>query len=288
MKYTILSGHTGIHGSLMNLLDLADYLVRRGHEIDFICLDRFHLATNLKKSIRNYKLGNVYDKQTLVCGGIKTSGVILKREETIITDFKSLISWPHPINCKKLVILDNVELSYHLDGVIIDFYPKDIGDIRTVLARHGYKDHIFCMPPSNLNKFRVKYPDLNSRIFYKKINIEALCTAKMTNNGQAFYRGDEPPEGILELMPKPEKLDDLTKVFNYSSYIYYRRADRAFYEQFGRLIFEFIILNKNVYFFDKPLYKKDGLNDYWTYYGKDRDWIIDKMLHDYEDAPWED
>ena len=288
MKYTILSGHTGIHGSLMNLLDLQDYLIRRGHEIDFICLDRFHLQTNLKRTIRQYKIGKVYDKETLTCRGIKTSGVVLKRNEIIITDFKSLISWPHPINCKKLVILDNVELSYHLDNIVIDFYPKDIGDIRKVLAQHGYKDHIFCMPASNLKKFRIKYPDLNSQIFYKKINIEALCTAKMGDNGKAFFRGDDSPAGILDLIPVPDKLDDLTQVFNYNSYVYYRRADRAFYEQFGRLVFEFIILNKNVHFFDKPFQKKDGLNDYWNFYGKDRDFIIDKMLDDYKDAPWED
>jgi hypothetical protein len=287
MKYNILSGHTGIHGSLMNLLDLTDYLVRKEHDVDFICLDRFHLETNLKKTNRRYKLGNVFDKETLTLRKMKTSGVVIKRDEIIITDFKSLISWPHPIICKKLIILDNAELSYHLDGIVIDFYPKDIGDIRKVLAQHKFQDHMFCMPPSNIDKFRTRYPDLNSRVFFKKINIEALCTAKMSDNGKAFYRGDNPPEGISELIPPPARLDDLTKVFNYNSYVYYRRADRAFYEQLGRLIFEFIILNKNVHFFDKPFYKKDGLNDYWEYYGEDRDFIIDEMLKDYEDAPWD-
>ena len=289
MKYTILSGHTGIHGSLMNLLDLADYLTRQKHEIDFVCLDRYHLADKLKQTVRKYKLGNIYDidSQFYEKGNIVAKGRIVKRNETIITDFKSLISWPEMIICNKLIILDNAELSYHLNGTIIDFYPKDIGDIRNILKKHNYNDHIFCMPPCNFDKFTQKYPDLNARIFFKKINIEALCTARASDNGKFFYRGDSPPAGLLKLAPKPVQLDDLTQIFNYSGYVYYRRRDRAAYEQLGRMIFEFIIFDKRVYFYDKPDAENDGLNDYWKHYGNgDRDTIIEMMLEPYEDAPW--
>ncbi len=291
MKYTILSAHTGIHGSLMNLLDLTDYLIRQGHDVDFVCMDRYYLSDNLlKQTVRKYKLGNIYDVNTVVYekANILSGARIIRLNETVITDFKSLISWPKSIICEKLVILDNSELSYHLNNTVIDFYPKDIGDIRTVLEKHTYNDHIFCMPPSNFEQFTQRYPDLNARIFFKKINIEALCTARPSDNGKFFYRGDAPPKGLLKLAPEPVLLDDLTQMFKYSGYIYYRRRDRAAYEQLGRMIFEFIIFNKRVYFYDKPDSENDGLADYWRYYHNgDRDYIIEMMLEPYKDAPWE-
>ena len=230
MRYTVVSAHKGMHGSFMNLLDVADYLIRQGHEVDFVCLSMIEFCDTRKLSLRKYQLQRIYDIKTLDftrLTGIAleiqndpkklSNGNVFRRNETVITDFKSLISWPTTIICNKLVILDNAELSYHLNGTVIDFYPKDIGDIRTVLKRHNYKDHIFCMPPCNYDQFTQRYPDLNARIFFKKINIEALCTARASDNGKFFYRGHNPPEGLLKLAPTPVLLDDLTQMFNYKN-----------------------------------------------------------------------
>ena len=54
------------------------------------------------------------------------------------------------------------------------------------------------------------------------------------------------------------------------------------------MVFEFIILGKLIHFLDAPADEPDDLRDYWNHYGKgDRDTIIEMMLEDYKEPPWE-
>ena len=108
---------------------------------------------------------------------------------------------------------------------------KDIDSLHDVLYRHKFTEHVFCMPLSNLEVFNGRYHDLNAIEFYKKINIDALATVKTSNNGKFFYRGPA-PEMMIKSKPI-ELLGDLTRMFEYAGYVYYRRADRAGHEQLG-------------------------------------------------------
>ena len=65
MKYTIVSAHRGIHGSFLNLLDLTDYLIRRGNKVDFVCLDIKEFYYRLAQTVRDCKLQDIYDLKTL-------------------------------------------------------------------------------------------------------------------------------------------------------------------------------------------------------------------------------
>ena len=98
------------------------------------------------------------------------------------------------------------------------------------------REKIFLMPPSNFKLFKEIYPDLNASIFFKKINLDSLKTIK----------------------PNDPYFDhDL---------VYKRREEVMWHEQFGRRVFEFILLGKKIYFGNDPLMIKDGFSDYLWYY----------------------
>jgi len=287
-KISIVSKHKGCHGSFLNLLDFQDYLIRQGIEVDFYTDSIDEFTRNLLKTKRQYKLGKIFQFAPDL-------GEINCYNHNVVTDFKTLCVLPNKIRCKKLTIFDNAELTYHLRGITIWFYPIDIKDIRKRLFWHDFMDYIFLMPPSDHWRFSQKYPDLRADIFFKKINVDVLKTIKCKNNKKQFFRIEDgsgeaanyvaledPTNRILEEFPYAEKLTDLTKAFDYGTYIYYRRKDRAYLEQFGRLIFEFLLLNKGVVFFDEPCSREDGLCDYWEEYKDD----VFKMEKDYEEKPW--
>jgi hypothetical protein len=85
-------------------------------------------------------------------------------------------------------------------------------------------------------------------------------------------------------------------IFDYKGLIYYRRRKFYYHEQFGRLIFEFIVLGKEVHFIDDPFLIEDGLTDYLRHYEIEFDKrkiitssnkLIQKMEEPYETKPWD-
>lgn len=282
----MVSDHRDINGSPINLLDFQDYLIRQNHDVIFYTFHKWNFENIISNSLRKYKIGDVK----------VIRDVIVHRKCNVVTDFMSLVNINAPIICENLIVFDNAELSYHLNGITNFFYKKDVGDLRKVLQKHRFKEVVFLMPKVNYDKFIVKYPNIPSSIFYKKINIQALLTVPFSDNKRWFFRGekdDNEPEGIIDYFNRSKSVDrlkddGLKKMFDYYGYIYYRRKDRSGFEQFGRSIFEFLIMGKRVHYFDNPNDVDDGLKDYWNHYGKgDKDIIRTMMSEDYKYKPWE-
>ena len=73
------------------------------------------------------------------------------------------------LDCEKFIIIDNNELSYHLNNVKeAKFFHKHL-NINNLIESHQYKEILFLFPPSNVSKFKEQYPDLNARVFFKSI-----------------------------------------------------------------------------------------------------------------------
>lgn len=286
MKIIIVSDHRDINGSPINLLDFQDYLVNQLYDVVFYSFHKWNFDTIISNSLRKYKIGKV---KTI-------RDVIVHRRCNVVTDFMSLVNIKAPIICKKLIVFDNAELSYHLNGITNFFYKEDIGDLRKVLEKHRFSKVLFLMPKCNYEKFKIKYPDLPADIFYKKINIQALLTVPFSDNNRWYLRLERDrnePKQILDILERSSMTDgligdDLQKMFDYKGYLYYRRKDRSGIEQFGRSIFEFLIMGKQIHYIDHPTKVNDGLKDYWNHYGSGaRETIIKMMSKNYNYRPWE-
>ena len=289
-KIAIVSNHKGISGSPVNLLDFTDYLVNRLYDVTFWCYNRWYLKDIIDDSLRKYRTGEV-----------KQFGpVIIESRKNVVTDFVTLTTLAPAISCKKLIVFDNAELSYHLNGITNFFYPNDIGDLRRVLDKHHFTDVMFLMPKINYDKFKVKYPDIPATIFHKKINIQALLTVPLSDNKRWFFRGERDnnePQAIIDCQYRfdqdntvVDRLKDkgILDMFKYHGYIYYRRKDRSGFEQFGRTLFEFLIMGKDIHYIDHPNDVDDGLKEYWNHYGKgDKEIVRIMMSEDYDYKPWE-
>lgn len=278
-EITFLTNHKGIQGSYLNHLDLQQYLKdQEGYKIKFYCENVKKLYEVIKLSRRNYTFNK---------GEIK----ILKKEliflNTVITDFKTLITLFHEKNyiiAKKVIIMDSIELTYHLKDMKDARFYYDI-DINKLVKQFYANEIIFLMPPSNYKIFKEKYPNLNAQIFFKNINFNILKTVKYQNQEVFFYRWDTTDEkdndikkifgdNCISYLPKwtlknnrrvPLKYNESKFIFNYQNLIYRRRKYLEYQEQFGRLIFEYILLGKTVYFLNEP-YTDDGLTDYLKYF----------------------
>ena len=286
-KIAIISNHKGISGSPVNLLDFTDYLVNRLFDVKFWCYNRWYLKDIIDDSCRKYRTGEVVQFN---------NNVIIQSRKNVVTDFVTLVTLDPAISCRKLIVFDNAELSYHLNGITNFFYPKDIGDIRKFLDKHHFSDVMFLMPKINYYKFKDKYPDIPATIFHKKINIQALLTVPFSDNKRWFYRGERDnnePQAILDYQDRSTVVDrlkdkNILNMFKYHGYIYYRRKDRSMFEQFGRTLFEFLILGKDIHYLDHPNDVDDGLKEYWNHYGKGDKEIVRKMMsEDYDYRPWE-
>jgi len=308
-KIIFITHHMGTQGSFLNHLDLQQYLKDvEGYEIKFYCENVKRLFDVIKTSKREYKFKK---------GEIK----ILKNEdivefgETIITDFKTLINLKNRkinIICEKLLIMDCIELTYHLKEIKNARFYYDV-DIRD-LIRHAYaKEVIFLMPPNNCLLFHKKYPELTCLRFFKHINVDVLNTIKYKNLDGYFYRWDVeenddrikkefgsecfsyPPTWTTNALGSkvPLKYNEADHIFNYKNLIYRRRSYLAYEEQFGRLIFEYILLGKTVYFLNEK-HTEDGLSDYLKHFDikfngnkiittKEE---LEKRMRSYEFRPW--
>lgn len=281
-----------MNGSTIGLLDFSQYLKYfENKEIKFLSR-KISLCMNvIKNSYRPYKID--YLNKIREINYIK---------DVVITDFKSLATLFNDkkrIVADKIVVMDNLELTLFLnDREEAAFYP-DI-DLYDCLDFHKSKEVIFLMPRSNKKIFDSRYPDLKSQEFYKKIHIPLLKNISIKNNGKMFFRShnfynlenigylnissfikDKYPDAI-ELNIKSNE-----NVFDFKGHIYTKKPEVYYYEQFGRLIFEFILLNKEVHWFDDPYMYNDGLKDYIDYYSLNKEQIEYMMMQKYEVRPWE-
>jgi len=268
----------GTQGSYLNHLDIQQHLKdREGYKIKFYCENVKRLYEIINNTKRSYVLGK---------GEIK----ILKKEiiepGIVITDFKTLISAKELgiyVICKKLLVMDSIELTYHLKDMKYARFFNEV-DLYETLRNFYTKETIFLMPPNNYKIFKNKYPDLNAEVFFKNINIDMLNTIKYENKNEYFFRWDDDkkyskllidkfgkgfsfePDWIIKNGVKvPLKYNESNHLFNYKTFIYRRRKYLEYQEQFGRLIFEYILLGKTVQFFNEP-YTDDGLTDYLKHF----------------------
>ena len=139
-----------------------------------------------------------------------------------------------------------------------------------------------------------------------------LNTLKHENRDGYFYRWDDlkgyqelveskfgegvnyEPDWKLKLGRKiPVKYNEINHIFDYKELVYRRRKYLEYQEQFGRLIFEYILLGKTVHFLNEP-YTDDGLTDYLRHFDIEfnnrtivttKDELTEKMKK-YENGPW--
>jgi hypothetical protein len=292
-KIFILSNHRFLNGSSVNLLDFQQYLKDvEGYNVTYICDEKIINRDLIKLTHRNYnfdRLDNIKDV-TLIKG-------------CLITDFKTLCSSfinKKRIVADKCVIIDNIELSFYLNGWSNNHLYFNI-DIYECLNYHKLKDVIFLMPPSNKILWDKKYNDLKSYVFYKKIHLNLLRKIKTFNNGKLFFRSFnfynvsdvvdyvDISNVIKEKYPNSVELsvNENKDIFNFDGYIYNKKPEVYYYEQFGRLIFEYILLNKKIYWFDNPYEYNDGLKDYLNYYSENKEQVEYMMSNKYEEKFWE-
>jgi len=227
---SIVSTNFRMSGGLLNHLDTYAFLRSLHPTYYYLDMGEAPIWDMLMQTKRNYDLKYP----------VKIDGPI--EDEIIITDFRGLIvlnNEGYQLNCKKLVVMDCLELTYHLNEMhdAIDwFFWFDFSyadSIYKYLKFQCFEDIVFLMPPSNYNKFFFKYPELKAQVFFKKINVDVLGSMR---------------SGIIE--------DCLT---------YKRRPEVSFHEQFGRRIFEHILMGSTVYC-EGYADKEDGLCDYLAYY----------------------
>jgi len=311
MKQAVFIVHQmGTQGSYLNHLDLQQYLKdREGYKIKFYCENVKKLYEVIKNSRRSYKLG---------AGEVKILRKEIIEPDLVFTDFKTLIMakklglW---VICKKLIVMDSIELTYHLKGMKGARFYYAV-DVEEALKSFYTQETLFLMPQNNYDIFTKRYPNLNAKVFYKNINVDMLKTLKHDNKFGYFYRWDDlngyqdlvtgkfgpygkcyEPDWKLKMGRKiPLKYNEVAYIFDFKELVYRRRKYLEYQEQFGRLIFEYILLGKTVYFLNEP-HTDDGLTDYLNHLDiqfnssnkiiTTKNELYEKMKL-YEDKPWED
>lgn len=297
----------GTQGSYLNHLDLQEY-IKRDHNIRFYCEDKDRLFQTIKNTRRNYQFedGEVLELQKEIV-----------EYESVITDFKSLLmlhSLGYFVVCRHMIVMDSIELTYNLKEMKnARFYiEKPIDEV----IKQVYADKVtFLMPPCNYEIFIKKYPKLNAKIFFKNINISILDTLQFENRDGYFFRWDDCKGYDLAIKDKfgddghnfepdwkfrmgrriPLKYNEVDHLFDYKTLVYRRRKYLEYQEQFGRLIFEYILLGKDVVFAEEP-YANDGLTDYLRHFNikfdgnkitTTKEELREKMK-EYSEKPWEE
>lgn len=249
------------------------------NNIVFYCKDQNFLEYAIKQSNRAYK---IFNKET-----IKYNSSIT--DDIIFTDFKGLVTLKKfniHINCYKFYIFDCLELTLHLKKMEAVFY-NDQHSILELLSLHYFNKCNFLFPESNKFDFITQYPNLPYTIFYKKINYSLLKNMEFKSIDKSFYRQDRDQCNIQEFLYKKfptHTLISLPKeneieLFDYKNLIYFKKQYALKYEQFGRIVFEYLLLNKNVYFYDNPFDYNDGLLSYLKYYNISIDPLSYKAIY---------
>jgi len=309
MKKAVFVVHQmGTQGSYLNHLDLQQYLKdHEGYKIKFYCENVKKLYDVIKNSRRSYEIG---------AGEVKVLRKDIIEPDLVFTDFKTLIMAKQLglfVICRKLIVMDSIELTYHLKDMNYARFYYQV-DVYQALRHFFAEEVLFLMPPNNHKLFKKKYPDLNSEVFYKHINVDMLKTLQFENRPGYFYRWDDlkgyedlvkgkfgndgfnyEPDWKLKMGRKiPLKYNEVDHIFDYEALVYRRRKYLEYQEQLGRLIFEYILLGKSVYFLDEP-YTDDGLTDYLKHFNIrfSKNMIIttkeelENKMRIYTDKPWE-
>jgi len=280
MKQAVFITHQmGTQGSYLNHLDFQQYLKdHEGYKIKFYCENVKKLYEVIKNTRRDYQVG---------AGEVKVLRKEIIEPDLVITDFKTFITAKALglfVICRHLIVMDSIELTYHLkDMRAARFYHY--ADLYESMRCFFTEKVTFLMPQNNYDIFKEKYPDLNAEVFYKNINVDMINTISCDNRPGYFYRWDDSkgyqdevkeqfgdrifnyePDWKLKMGRKiPLKYNEVNHIFDFESLIYRRRKYLEYQEQFGRLIFEYILLGKTVYFAAEP-FTDDGLTDYLRYF----------------------
>lgn len=292
MRVNVIADHRSIQGSYMNLIDFQQYLREvENVEVHFFTNDKDELQRVLKKSMRSYKFDEI----------IPFKDIIISAKYPVVTDFKTLCSTyktKKRIFTNKMVVFDNLELSLFLnDGFDAYFHPNVTMD--EILEWHKYSEILFLMPKCNKEVFEKKYPHLPCQEFYKKLYVPKVDEIEVGDNGRNFYRvnnyydlpqidGINIDDEIKKVYPNADGLSihDGIKAFEYSGYIYTKKQETNYWEQFGRTIFEFLVLGKEILWYDDPFQYKDGLRDYLIHYSDDGKIIREMMSEPYQEKFW--
>lgn len=298
-----LSYHRNVHGSVMNMLDLQQYLVDvENKKILFHCYDIEEMKDIVNKSKRKY-FSNI-EKQKF----INFHRYIYNPGKVVITDLESLHRWywsdqTCKIKCKRLLVFDNVILTFHLKKIKpYDHFLQMKIKLEQLLQNHEIEEVIFLMPPSNIEDFRNQYPNFIALPFYKKIYVPMLNEIRTENKDGYYYRwglgsiNEEKIKKDFDNIYTTDIDEEYDEMFKYKNFIYARREHIMKVEQFGRFIFESILLGKNVYFLNEEEKNiQDGLRDYLKYYEIKFDGnkitttseeLKNKMVQPYDLQPW--
>lgn len=307
-KIAFVVHQMGTQGSYLNHLDLQQYLKdNEGYRVVFYCENVKKLYEVIESTRRDYKIGK---------GEVKVIRKEILEPQVVVTDFKTLIMAEQLklfVMCKKLLITDSIELTYYLKNMRDARFYYDF-DIHKALRSFYAAETTFLMPPNNYYLFKEKHPDLDAKIFFKKINVNMLNTIKFENRDGYFFRWDDCKgyedlvkdsfgDGGVNFEPKwklrgrwkiPLKYNEIDHIFDYKSLVYRRRKYLEYQEQFGRLIFEYILMGKTVHFLDQP-FTDDGLTDYLNHYDIKFDGNkvtttkeeLENKMQVYNDKPWE-
>jgi len=239
-----VSTHNGISGSLINALDYGNYLCTKGFKIGI--LDYLGFIKNLKLSKREYS--NITPDKLEIIKNIDVNILVL--------DYISLINLTKmgmSIKCKTLIVFDCLELTFHLRGISHELYISERIDELPI----QYETIQFNVTPFIYDDFKKMYPKIQVKKYLKKIDVKALKTIKTIDNGKSFCRVPNKDVEFIKDMT-------LQNIFNYNTFYYFTRENFSLQEQFGRIIFEFKLLGKNVIIdkiYDNGL--KNYLDEYW-------------------------
>jgi hypothetical protein len=281
MKKYIISLHSGISGSFINMLDYSNYLCKNfNYKLYWINGRNDNFYSLYKQTFREYKNLQFIKFQ-------RTRKIITATN--IVTDFVSLIKLKRDkyfINCKNLYVLDNLELILFLrkikDNIHISRFENFIWKYETLFDFFnsiGHYDNLkFMITPFILKEFNLQNTDKEKFIpYYKKIDIQALQIIKTKPIKKCFSR--EYINDNVEYLPKLYGINP----FQYECYYYKHRQELSYIEMFGRLIFEFIIMDRKVKFDENLLQYNDGLLDYIKHYGLKKDKLI-KEIGDWNES----
>jgi hypothetical protein len=237
MNLLVFNKNQQITGSLINLLDYYQWLLDLG----------FHTKINHYQisplTFRNYDIKNT-DKLS---------------SDVVITDFFSIITNNEKISGNLCFVFSNLELTYsllNLENFTIELLYKKLENLK-------FQKTFFLIVPYIEKTFTEKLPDLDYKIYYKKINTRMLKQIPVRNNGKLFTRDNiqiRIPNRIIERVRIPN-------YFTYSGYVFSRKKFIHYIEEVGRLVFEFYLLNKEVYIDNQTRnLNRDGFDDYLDYY----------------------
>lgn len=220
--------HKHMNGVVINSLDLSTFL-----DSKFFVHNQTDFRNMIAQSQRPY---NISFTKSL-------------SDKTIIIDFFSLYQLKQSIHCNHLIILDTADLNKHLSNIIPYNSFDTYSSINSILEKHQIDNVSFVISPYLEQKFTNQY-SYNYITTFKKINHKLLKYIS------------KPNQNIL--IRNQNGADNRLNLLDFKEYHYDRRLSGDFQEHHGRLIFEYLLLNRPVKFLNiSPV--NDGLNSYLIY-----------------------